>query len=145
MPPVIDATNLYSEAGAEKFSPAVTRALARVYVPNIRSGEVYVIDTATFKVVDRFKVGHNPQHVVPSWDLRTLWVVGSAESRKALGSLTPIDPATGQPGQIIAVSDAYNMYFMPNGESAIVVAEERKELDFRHPQTMALPKRSCGA
>ena len=45
-------------------------ALPRVYVPNVKSNDVYVIDPATLKVVDTFPVGINPQHVVPSWDLR---------------------------------------------------------------------------
>ena len=49
-----------------------------------QSNDVYVIDPATMKVVDRFKVGLNPQHVVPSWDLKTLWVAnGAAGSRAA--------------------------------------------------------------
>src|SRR5688500_12124851 len=30
------------------------------------------------------------------------------------------------------------MYFAPDGKSAIVVAEARKRLDFRDPQTMAM-------
>jgi len=49
----------------------------------------YVIDPATHQVVDRFKVGLNPQHVVPSWDLQTLWVANNAENTRK-GSLTPI-------------------------------------------------------
>jgi DNA-binding beta-propeller fold protein YncE len=89
------------------------------------------------KVVDRFKVGIGPQHIVPSWDLKTLWVTNNAE-RTMEGSLTPIDPKTGKPGKAIAVDDPYNMYFSPDGKSAIVVAEARKRLDFRDPQTMAL-------
>jgi DNA-binding beta-propeller fold protein YncE len=36
------------------------------------------------------------------------------------------------------VNDPYNMYFTPDGASAIVVAEALKRLDFRNPQTMAL-------
>ncbi|HYA39012.1 MAG TPA: YncE family protein [Candidatus Methylomirabilis sp.] len=137
MPPVTDPANLYSEAAADRFSPAVTGALSRVYVPNVRSNDVYVIDPATFKVVDRFKVGINPQHVVPSWDLKTLWVANNAEGRTD-GSLTPIDPRTGKPGPAITVDDPYNMYFTPDGRSAIVVAEAHKRLDFRDPHTMAL-------
>jgi hypothetical protein len=54
------------------------------------------------------------------------------------GSLTPIDPWTGKPGRAVAVEDPYNMYFMPNGRSAIVVVENREQLDFRDPHTMAL-------
>ena len=137
MPPVPDPANLYSEAGAGKLSPAVGGALPRVYVPNVKSNDVYVIDPATLKVVDRFRVGINPQHVVPSWDLKTLWVTNNAEGRTD-GSLTPIDPATGKAGKPVAVDDPYNMYFSPDGKSAIVVAEALKRLDFRDPQTMAL-------
>jgi YVTN family beta-propeller protein len=137
MPPVPDPSNLYSETTAAKLSPAVAGDLQRVYVPHIQSNDVYVIDPATFQVVDKFKVGLNPQHVVPSWDLRTLWVANNAENTKN-GSLTPVDPKTGKPGKPIAVDDPYNMYFSPDGKSAIVVAEAMKRLDFRDPQTMKL-------
>lgn len=137
MPAVVDPNNLYSETQAGKLSPAVAGALPRVYVPNRQSNDVYVIDPSTLKVVDRFRVGINPQHVVPSWDLKTLWVTNNAEGRTD-GSLTPIDPMTGKPGKPIPVDDPYNMYFTPDGRSAIVVAEALKRLDFRDPQTMAL-------
>ncbi|HUA52140.1 MAG TPA: YncE family protein [Candidatus Sulfotelmatobacter sp.] len=137
MPPVIDPENIYSETVAGRLSPALADDLPRVYVPNRQSDDVYVIDPATFTVIDRFPVGINPQHVVPSWDLRTLWVANNAEHRPD-GSLTPIDPRTGKPGQAIAVDDPYNMYFTPDGKSAVVVAEAFKRLDFRDPQTMAL-------
>jgi YVTN family beta-propeller protein len=137
MPPVVDPANLYSETAAGKLAPATAGALARVYVPNVKSHDVYVIDPDTMKVVDTFKVGINPQHVVPSWDLKTLWVTNNAEGRTD-GSLTPIDPTTGKPGRPIAVDDPYNMYFSPDGRSAIVVAEALKRLDFRDPHTMKL-------
>jgi YVTN family beta-propeller protein len=137
MPPVIDPNNLYSETQAGKLSPAVSGALPRVYVPDRQSNDVTVIDPATLKVIDRFAVGINPQHVVPSWDLKMLWVANNAEHRIE-GSLTPIDPTTGKPGKNIPVDDPYNMYFTPDGHSAIVVAEQLKRLDFRDPQTMKL-------
>ncbi len=137
MPPVTDPRNLYRDAAAGKLASGVSAALPRVYVPNVASNEVYVIDPATLKVVDKFKVGINPQHVVPSWDLQTLWVANNAEGRKD-GSLTPIDPATGKPGRPIPVDDPYNMYFTPDGRSAVIVAEAYKRLDFRDPHTMAL-------
>ncbi len=137
MPPVVDPSNLYSEIRPDRLSPAVSGALSRVYVPNRQGNDVSVIDPATMKVVDRFPVGVNPQHVVPSWDLKTLWVTNNAEGRTD-GTLTPIDPTTGKPGKAIAVDDPYNMYFTPDGRSAIVVAEALKRLDLRDPQTMAL-------
>ena len=137
MPPVVNAANLYSETAAGKLSPAVANALPRIYVPNRQSNNVYVIDPETMKVVDKFRVGLNPQHVVPSWDLKILWVANNAEGTTK-GSLTPVDPATGKPGKSIDVDDPYNMYFTPDGKSAIIVAEARKRLDFRDPQTMKL-------
>lgn len=135
MPPVRDPSNLYSAVGV--LSPAVDGTPSRVYVPNLRSNDVYVIDPQRLAVVDRFKVGSGPQHVVPSWDLHSLWVANNG-TRRRYGSLTPIDPKTAKPGQSIPVDDPYNLYFTPDGRSAIVVAERQKRLDFRDPHTMAL-------
>ncbi|MFN8025568.1 MAG: YncE family protein [Acidimicrobiia bacterium] len=137
MPPVVDPSNLYSEAGVNMLSDAVKGDLARVYVPNLQSNSVSVIDPSTMKVVNTIPVGINPQHVVPSYDMRTLWVTNNAEGRTD-GTLTPIDAKTGTAGQPIEVDDPYNMYFTADGKSAIVVAEARKRLDFRDPHTMQL-------
>lgn len=137
MPAVIDPKNLYSETRSDNLNPVVAKHLHRVYVPNRASNDVWVIDPATLKVIDKYKVGINPQHVVPSWDLKTLWVNNNAEGRTD-GSVTPIDPFTGKPGKNIPVDDPYNMYFTPDGSAAIVVAEAHKRLDFRDPHTMAL-------
>ena len=132
-----DTTNLYSEQVAGKIADAIAADLPRIYVPNLRGGDVHVIDPAAMKGVDRFNVGIGPQHIVPSWDLKTLWVTNNAE-RTTEGSLRPIDPKTGKPGTPIKVDDPYNLYFSPDGKSAIVVAEARRRLDFRDPRTMAL-------
>lgn len=137
MPPVLDPSNLYSETRTDAYLPEVRQDLERIYVPNLRGNSVFVIDPATLKVIDKFKVGDAPQHVVPSWDMRTLWVANNAE-RKHTGSLTPVDPRTGKPGKSIPVDDPYNLYFSPDGKSAIVVAEARARLDFRDPKTLEL-------
>ena len=137
MPPVVDPANLYSEAAAGHLSPAVADALPRIYVPNLQSNDVYVIDPAALKVVGRFPVGPQPQHIVPSWDLKTLWVNNNGRHGTE-GSLTPIDPKTGKPGPAIPVEDPYNLYFTADGRAAIVVAERLQRLDFRDPQEMAL-------
>lgn len=137
MPAVVNPSNMYSEAHAGNFSPAVKGALERIYVPNLRSDTVSVIDPATYKVIDTLPVGRSPQHVVPSWDLQTLWVTNNAEGRSD-GSLTPIDPKTGKTGKAVEVDDPYNMYFTPDGKEAIVVAEAHARLDFRDAHTMQL-------
>src|SRR6516162_9045764 len=116
MPPVVNPSNLYSEAGPNDLSSTVSDAPPRVYVPNVKSDDVYVIDPAKYEVVDHFNVGKNPQHVVPSWDLKTLWVANNSE-RRGKGSLTPIDPRTGKPGKNVPVIDPYNLYFTPDGQS----------------------------
>ena len=137
MPPVRDPRNIFAGAAAGRLATKVAHDLRRVYVPVLRAGAVYVIDPATFTVVGRFAVGRSPQHVVPAWDLRTLWVTNNAEGRID-GSVTPIDPRTGKPGRSRPVDDPYNMYFTPNGAYAVVVAEARRRLDFRNAHSMAL-------
>ena len=77
-------------------------ALPRIYSPNLITGKVDVIDPATFTVVDHFAAGQSPQHIVPSWDLQTLWVTGDESAPRAHGSLVPIDPKTGKPGTPVA-------------------------------------------
>ncbi len=114
--------NVYSQTTAGHLSLTTAGALVRIYVPNRSSNSVSIIDPATLKEVDRFPVGRKPQHVVPSWDLKTLWVANNASGTDS-GSLTPIDPKTGRPAHEIAVDDPYNMYFMPDGSSAIIVDE----------------------
>ena len=137
MPPVPDRANVYSETGSDHMSDAVAGALARVYVPHVTSSDVYVIDPATLKVINHFPVGRHAQHVVPAYDLKTLWVT-SVGARRVPGSVTPIDPTTGEPGAPIKVDDPYNLYFTPDGSFAVVVAEGRRRLDFRDPHTMEL-------
>ncbi|MEO5841983.1 MAG: YncE family protein [Acidimicrobiales bacterium] len=134
MPPVIDGNNIYSEQAAGKMSATVKNHKPLVYVPNNRADSVVVIDPVTFKVLRTVKVGKDPQHVVPSWDMTKLWVTNNAEGRTD-GSLTPIDPVTGEFGTAVPVDDPYNMYYTPDGKSAVVVAEAFKRLDLRDPNT----------
>jgi len=127
------ATNIYANIGPDHLSPAIAQQPARVYVPNGRSNTVTIIDQASKTVVGQFATGAEPQHIVPSYDLSTLWVLLNSGYQ-----VQPIDPATSTPGAAIPVDDPYNMYFTYDGSSAIVVAEARQRLDFRDPHTMAL-------
>jgi DNA-binding beta-propeller fold protein YncE len=129
MPPVSDASNVYSDAGAGMLSAAAQAARPLVYVPH-NSGDVWVIDPATFQVVDRFPAGREVQHVVPSWDMQTLYATDDIGN-----TITPIDPVTGEPSARIPVDDPYNMYFTPDGAAAISVAEARRQLVFYDPHT----------
>jgi YVTN family beta-propeller protein len=133
MPPPLDPNDVYAADRPGMLSPVVRHDPARVYVPNSGSNTVDVIDQRTLKIIAHFPVGAQPQHVTPSWDLRTLWV-GNNRGH----SLTPIDPRTGKPGKAVPVTDPYNLYSTPNGRRAIVVAEAEARLDFRDPDTMKL-------
>jgi YVTN family beta-propeller protein len=135
VPPLVNAHDVYAADAAGNLSPVVRDAKPYVYVPNSDSDTVDVIDQRTFKIVDHFAVGGLPQHVVPSWDLKTLYVTNDTGN-----SLTAIDPNTGQPTRTIPVDDPYNMYFTPDGRYAIVVAERLHRLDFRDAHTFALHK-----
>ncbi len=133
MPPPLRPDDVYAADRAGQLSPTVRNDPARVYVPNSLSNTVDVIDPATYRVVASYRVGRQPQHVVPSYDLKTLWVNNDLGN-----SLTPINPRTGRPGRVVPVTDPYNLYFTPDGRSAMVMAEARRRIDFRDPHTMAL-------
>jgi YVTN family beta-propeller protein len=133
VPASLDPHDIYAADRPGRLSAVVRRFPSRVYVPNSESNTVSVIDPHTYKVVDQFPVGTLPQHVVPSYDLRTLWVNNDEGN-----SLTPINPATGRPGRPVPVTDPYNLYFTPDGRYAIVVEERMQELAFRNPRTMRL-------
>jgi YVTN family beta-propeller protein len=133
MPPVVDSNDIYSETRPGKLSPTVKSFPQLIYVPNSDSNSVDVIDPKTFRVVNHFKVRRQPQHVTPSYDLKTLWILCDLGD-----NLTKIDPATGQKGETIRVKDPYNMYYTPDGKYAIVVAERVHRLDFRNPTSMEL-------
>ncbi len=128
-----ETVNVYRADAAGLFSPQVQGDPALVYVPNSMSNTVSVISQRTMKIVAQFPTGALPQHVTPSWDLKTLYVDNDLGN-----SLTPIDPRNGRPGRPIPVEDPYNLYFTPDGRFAIVVAERLQRLDFRRPATMAL-------
>ena len=128
------AFNVYAHDGVNDLSPTVRNVPPRVYVPNSASNTVDVIDQRTFKIVAHYPVGLLPQHVTPSYDLKTLWVDNDVGN-----SLTPLSPVTGRPeGKPVPVSDPYNLYFTPGGRYAIVVAEREHRLDFRFAHTMKL-------
>ena len=124
---------IYGYIGASSMSPNVANARALVYVPSNDSGKVTVIDQATMQVIDSYEVGKIAQHVVPGWDLTTLYAAASGYNQ-----LVPIDPTTGKPGPPIKVDAPYNLYFTPDGASAIVMAERRNRIDYYDRTTWKL-------
>ena len=127
--------NVYAGAAAGMLSATARQAKSLVYVPNSTANTVQVIDPRTFAVIGTYATGREPQHVVPSWDMKTLWV------NDDLGNdMVPIDPATGRPGKRVPVQDPYNLYFTPDGSHALVMAERLRRIDVLDPRTLALQR-----
>jgi YVTN family beta-propeller protein len=133
MPPPLDPGDIYAGDRPGQLAAQVRHQRSLVYVPNFGSGTVSVIDPNTFKVIHTKHVGKGPQHIVPSWDLKTLWVNNNSGN-----SLIPINPETGSFGKPVTVQDPYNLYFTPDGRFAMVMAEMKQAIVFRDPHTMAV-------
>ena len=136
MPPLLDPNDVYAADRPGELSPVVKGFPSLIYVPNTQSDTVTIIDPATYRVLRTVPVGNEPQHVVPSWDLKTLWVNNDLGN-----SLTPINPATGAFGKPVSVHDPYNLYFTPDGKYAIVMASKDKQIVFRDAHTMAVVRK----
>lgn len=128
--------NVYAYDGAGQLRGAARSARPLVYVPNTLADSIQVIDPATYRVVARYPTGALPQHVVPSFDLTTLWVNDNNGNE-----LQALDPVTGRPGRRVTVEDPYNLYFTPDGAHALVMAERLRRIDVLDAHTMRLQRR----
>jgi YVTN family beta-propeller protein len=127
-------TNIYAATTATSVPARLAGIPERVYVPDsTSSGMVDVIDPSTLAVVGHFAVGHIPYHITPSWDMTRLYVANEASS-----SLTVVDPLSGQVVTTIPVAHPYNLYFTPDGATAIGVDERERKLLLMDPHTFAV-------
>jgi YVTN family beta-propeller protein len=136
IPALLDPRDVYAADRPGLLAPEARRARALVYVPNSDDGTVSVIDQLTRKVIQTVRTGRLPQHVTPSYDLKTLYVDNDLGN-----SLTRINPRTGAFGAKLPVIDPYNLYFTADGRFAVVVAEARRRLDFYEAKTFRLVRR----
>jgi YVTN family beta-propeller protein len=135
MPAPLVANDVYAADRPNQLSDVVRSHRALVYVPNSNSGTVTVIDQQTMNIIDTFPAGNEPQHVVPSYDLKTLYAIADVAPGNGF---TVIDPTTGKVVRHLPIADPYNLYFSPDGKYGIVVAEYYKRLDFYDPHTWQL-------
>src|SRR6476659_5246668 len=68
------SASVYAGTTSGHLSPLLSGLTPRVYVPDEGSGDVVIIDPRTFRIVGRFSVGSEPEHVTPDWDLKLLYV-----------------------------------------------------------------------
>lgn len=113
------------------LSESVRQVPTRVYVPNSNGDTVTVIDPKTFRVLFSFRTGNSPQHVVPAYDLSSLWV-----SNDGADTLTEINPLTGRPLRTVPAPGPYNMYWTPGGAFAVVMDEATEQMVFLDGETM---------
>lgn len=119
------AVDVYAYISPANLDPALADLAPRVYVPNEHGQSVSVIDAETMTVIKTIKVGSYPHHVTPSWTMRRLFVNNMNSS-----SLTVIDPwSVGKIGQK-SVRAPYNLYFTPDGTTALVIAEPLNRIVF---------------
>lgn len=131
-PVLADEVNVYAHIGASDLDPALADLSPLVYVPNERGASVTVIDAATMTVIRTIRVGSYPHHVTPAWDMRSLFV-----NNMKSNSLTVIDPwSMGKVGSR-QVAAPYNLYFTPDGTTAIDIAEPFNQIVFYDRQTWA--------
>jgi YVTN family beta-propeller protein len=129
MPPVI-GNDVYSQARAGMLAPQVRHDPQLLYVPDSNGYTVTVISQRTHRIVRVIPAGYLSQHVVPSYDLRTLYTNSSAANQ-----LITIDPATGLRTGVIAMPRPYNLYFTPDGRTAVVMIEQYDTIRFADPHS----------
>ncbi len=107
---------VYAAPASGVLAPSLGSLKPLVYVPDEGSGNVLVIDPATYKIIATIRVGRSPEHITPDWDLSRLYVNNMNSS-----NLTVIDPSTSKVVRTILVPFPYNLYFTEDGSKAIVV------------------------
>ncbi|WP_395110880.1 YncE family protein [Actinomadura sp. SCN-SB] len=123
--------NVYAAAGPGMLAPTARGLPPRVYVPNAATGTVDVIDQQTGRLAGRIRVGGTPDLIVPSGDLRRLWVTDLDG-----GVFRPVAPSPARRGEPLRISRPGVLYFSPDGRTAIVPAARPGRVDFRHPRSM---------
>jgi DNA-binding beta-propeller fold protein YncE len=127
------APRVYARTGPGMLSETARRLPALVWVADPAGHAIGIIDQRTYRVVGRVAVGGAPRRVVPSWDMRTLWLTDGTGD-----ALVPVDPATGRRGRAVPVTAPDDLYFTPDGRTALVMAGRPGRIDFRDPHTMRL-------
>jgi YVTN family beta-propeller protein len=129
MPPVI-GNDVYSQTRAGMLAPQVRRDKHYLYVPDSQGSTVTVISQRTHQIVRVIQAGYLSQHVVPSYDLKTL-ITNSSYADE----LVEIDPRTALRTGTVSMPRPYNLYYTPDGKTAIVMVEQYNTIRFADPHS----------
>ncbi len=128
--PAVIGNDVYSQDRAGMLAPQVRHDPAYLYVPDSLGSTVTVIDQRTHKVVRVIPTGYLSQHVVPAYDLSTLYTNSSVANE-----LVRHQPAHRPPGGTIPMPRPYNLYFTPDGKTAVVMIEQYDTIRFADAHT----------
>ncbi|GAA3235440.1 hypothetical protein GCM10010468_69190 [Actinocorallia longicatena] len=120
--PTVNRVNVYAAA---RLSPAVRGLPVRLFAPHGRV--VAVLDPVTSRQIAKVRTPKPVLRVVPSWDLKTLWLTGP-------GLLAPLNPRSLKPGRNLRPRGASALYFTPDGLTALLFTGRR--LEFRDPHRL---------
>ncbi|GAA2170065.1 YncE family protein [Actinomadura napierensis] len=120
---------VYAATGPGMIAPKARDMPARLYVASGHGIEV--IDPRTMRPVGRFGAGAVASRVVPSWDMRKLWVADTVHD-----VLVPVGARSGGHGRPVRVADPAGLYFTPDGRTALVAAGRPRRIEVRDPWTM---------
>ncbi|MEY2689792.1 MAG: hypothetical protein RL375_3991 [Pseudomonadota bacterium] len=96
----------------------------RLYISMPRSGQVAVLDTETFKVIDNIDAGKTPVRVNLQPDGRFLWVGNNADDAVASG-VTVVDTETNKSVGFIATGSGHHeMAFTPDSRQVYVTSRQ---------------------
>ncbi len=129
MPRVI-GNDVYSQTRAGMLAPQVRHDPSLLYVPDSQGSRVTVISQRTRRIVRVIPTGYLSQHVVPSYDLRTLITNSSYADQ-----LVEINPHTARRTHTISMPRPYNLYYTPDGRTAVVMIEQYDTIRFADPTT----------
>jgi YVTN family beta-propeller protein len=129
MPPVV-GNDVYSQTRAGMLAPQVRHDPSLLYVPDSQGSRVTVISQRTHRIVRVIPTGFLSQHVVPSYDLRTLITNSSYADQ-----LVEINPRTARRTRVISMPRPYNLYFTPDGRTAVVMIEQYNTIRFADAHT----------
>jgi DNA-binding beta-propeller fold protein YncE len=127
MPPVLH-NDVYSQTRSGMLAPEVRHDPAYLYVPDSAGSRVTVIDQRTHRIVRVIPTGFLSQHVVPSYDLKTL-ITNSSYANE----LVEINPRTARRTRTFPMPRPYNLYFTPDGRTAVVMIEQDNTIRFADP------------
>ena len=129
MPPVV-GNDVYSQTRAGMLAPQVRHDPSLLYVPDSQGSRVTVISQRTHRIVRVIPTGFLSQHVVPSYDLRTLITNSSYADQ-----LVEINPRTARRTRVISMPRPYNLYYTPDGRTAVVMIEQYNTIRFADPHS----------